>query len=152
MGEIVIQMVDKYSGANLLSLDSDASGGTEFGRLLFSLCGAPAHAAKKNFRLDQILLFLFFFWLSNRNNFFLCILFRTNTWSSKSAIEWISSPTESAHCAVLMVTFVLVCCSTKRVYTLGPPGTSSSISSHDRWRFLYPNFWRFSSCLLLCIL
>lgn len=55
--EYVIQMVDRYGGANLPS--QDASGDSGFGRgVVFLAWGA--HAAKRVVKLDQVISFLFF--------------------------------------------------------------------------------------------
>ena len=56
--DYIIQMVDAYGGANLLS--PDASGGTGFGRgVVFLAWGA--HAAKRVVRLDQVIILPFLF-------------------------------------------------------------------------------------------
>jgi uracil-DNA glycosylase len=55
--EYVIQMVDKYGGANLPG--QDASGDSGFGRgVVFLAWGA--HAAKRVAKLDQVIIIYFF--------------------------------------------------------------------------------------------
>ena len=54
--DYIIQMVDKYGGANLST--PDASGGTGFGQgVVFLVWGA--HAAKRVVKLDKVIFFFF---------------------------------------------------------------------------------------------
>ena len=82
--EYVIQMVDKYGGANLPG--QAASGDSGLGRgVVFLAWGA--HAAKRVAKLDQVIIFFFPFRLLTQSDLCFCIFIQKKHLILKSAVS-----------------------------------------------------------------